>query len=239
MTISIIVPAYNEELTISPVLDAILSRVKNLGEIIVVDDGSTDRTGEICLGYQASTPIVHYYLLSCNKGKTEALKEGFKRSTGQIVIVQDADLEYDPRDINRVVAPIQDDEADVVFGSRFQTRNPIRAFYLGSYLANRLITFCSNIFTRARISDVETCYKAFRGEIIRHMVITSRRFGFEVEVAAKIAKLNLRVTEVPISYNGRSYAEGKKIGIQDGIMALVYILKYNLFCSKKASFTKF
>jgi len=238
MTISVIVPAFNEEKTIRPVIDAILSRVGNLQEIIIVDDGSTDRTGEICQGYQASTPLVHYYLQPHNKGKTEALKEGFRRSSGQIVIVQDADLEYDPMDINKVVAPILEDEADVVFGSRFHTRNPARAFYLRSYLANRLITFCSNLFTRARISDVETCYKAFRGETIRSMIITSQRFGFEVEVAAKIAKLNLRVAEVPISYNGRSYAEGKKIGVQDGIMALVYIVKYNLFCSKDASFTK-
>jgi len=238
MKISIVVPAYNEERTISGVLDAILSRVENLGEVIIIDDGSKDRTGEICLRYQGANPVFHYYLQPHNVGKTEALKEGFKHSTGDIVIVQDADLEYDPADINKVVGPIFAGTADVVFGSRFQSHNPAQSFYLRSYLANRLITFCSNLFTGHRFSDVETCYKAFRGEIIRNMVITSQRFGFEIEVTAKIAKLKVRVAEVGISYNGRSYAEGKKIGFKDGIMALFYIIKYNIFCSRKSSFLK-
>ncbi len=214
-----------------------LPEVANLGEIVIIDDGSRDRTGEICKQLQGSNPLIHYFPQPSNMGKTEALKEGFKRSTGEIVIVQDADLEYDPREINLVVKPIQDGRADVVYGSRFQARNPSQSFYLRSYLANRLITLCSNLFTGHKFSDVETCYKAFRGEIIRNMIITSKRFGFEVEVTAKIAKLAIRVDEVAISYNGRSYAEGKKIGIQDGIMALVYIVKYNWFCSQKSAFS--
>lgn len=235
-SISIIIPAYNEERTISGVLDAIASRVENLAEVIIIDDGSKDKTGEICRAYEEANPLFHYFLQPVNMGKTEALKAGFRYSTGEIVIVQDADLEYDPKDINKVVAPIQNGEADVVFGSRFQAGSPRQAFYLRSYLANRLITFCSNLFTGHRFSDVETCYKAFRGDIIRGMIITSERFGFEIEVTAKIAKLKIRVAEVGISYYGRSYAEGKKIGLNDGLMALFYILKYNLFCSRENSF---
>lgn len=237
MSISVIVPAYNEENTICQVVDALLAGVENLGEIIIIDDGSRDRTGEICKQLQGSNPLIHYFPQPSNMGKTEALKEGFRRSTGEIVIVQDADLEYDPAEINRVVKPIEAGKADVVYGSRFQARNPSQSFYLRSYLANRFITLCSNLFTGHKFSDVETCYKAFRGEIIRNMIITSKRFGFEVEVTAKIAKLDIRVDEVAISYNGRSYAEGKKIGIQDGIMALVYIVKYNWFCSQKSAFS--
>lgn len=239
MSISVIVPAYNEENTICQVVDTLLAGVENLGEIIIIDDGSRDRTGEICRQLQSSNPLIHYFPQPINMGKTEALKEGFKRSTGDIVIVQDADLEYDPAEINRVVKPIEEGKADVVYGSRFQARNPSQSFYFRSYLANRLLTLFSNLFTGHKFSDVETCYKAFRGEIIRNMIITSKRFGFEVEVTAKIAKLAIRVDEVAISYNGRSYAEGKKIGIQDGIMALVYIVKYNWFCPKKSAFSNF
>lgn len=237
MTISIIVPVYNEEDTISKVLDALLAKVADLGEIIVVDDGSQDATTSICREYAQKNSLVHYFPQPRNAGKTSALKEGIQRSSGEIVIIQDADLEYDPSEINAVVEPIQRGVADVVLGSRFLVRKTSRSLYFRHYLANQFITFLSNVFTDLNLTDVETGYKAFRGEIIRNMRITSRRFGFEVEVVAKVAKLKCRVYEVPISYYGRSYEEGKKIGLKDGLMAFCYILKYNLFCTKKASFT--
>ncbi len=238
MNISVIIPAYNEERTIAQVLDQVLEKVNNLGEVIIIDDGSKDNTSKISREYEASNPLVHYHLQPRNMGKTEALKEGFRRSTGDIVIVQDADLEYDPAEINDVVAPIQEGKADVVLGSRFLVRRTSRSVYFRHFMANKFITFLSNVLTDLNLTDVETCYKAFRGEIIRSMIITSSGFGFEVEVVAKVAKLKCRVYEVPISYYGRSYEEGKKIGAGDGIMALWYILKYNIFTSKKASFRK-
>lgn len=236
MQISVIVPTYNEAKTIEKVLDLLLTRVDHLGEVLVVDDGSTDETGRICREYAARSPKVRYIQQAVNGGKTEALKEGFKQSTGEIVIVQDADLEYDPGEINAVAEPIMSGVADVVLGSRFLVRKASRSLYFRHYLANKLITFTSNVFTDLNLTDVETCYKAFRGDIIRNMIITSKRFGFEIEAVAKVAKMKYRVYEVPISYYGRSYEEGKKIGFKDGIMALFYIKKYNLFTSKKASF---
>jgi glycosyltransferase involved in cell wall biosynthesis len=238
MKISVILPVYNEENTINQVINALLQKVENLLEIIVVDDGSTDSTGRISLKNQKENPIIHYILISENSGKTAALREGIKHSKGDIVIVQDADLEYDPQEINAVVEPIQTGVADVVLGSRFLVRKTSRSIYFRHYMANRFISFLSNLFTDLNLSDVETCYKAFRGEIIRNMIITSRRFGFEIEAIAKIAKLKCRVYEVPISYYGRSYEEGKKIGWVDGFMALVYVIKYNLLTSKKRSFRK-
>ena len=238
MNISVIVPAYNESKTIAKVLDLLLSKVENLGEVLVVDDGSTDETGRICREYVNANPKVRYILQPENRGKTEALKEGFRQSTGDIVIVQDADLEYDPADINHVAEPIMTGVADVVLSSRFLVRKTSRSLYFRHYMANKFITFMSNVFTDLNLTDVETCYKAFRGDIIRSMIITSKRFGFEIEAVAKVAKLRYRVYEVPISYYGRSYEEGKKIGFSDGLMALYYILKYNLFTSKKASFRR-
>ena len=236
MMISLIIPAYNEEKTLAQVLDQVLEKVHNLGEVIIIDDGSKDNTSVISREYEARNPLVHYYLQPRNMGKTEALKEGFRRSSGDIVIVQDADLEYDPAEINDVVAPIQEGKADVVLGSRFLVRRASRSVYFRHFMANKFITFLSNLLTDLNLTDVETCYKAFRGDIIRRMVITSTGFGFEVEVVAKVAKLKCRVYEVPISYYGRSYEEGKKIGTRDGVMALWYIIKYNIFTSKKASF---
>jgi glycosyltransferase involved in cell wall biosynthesis len=164
------------------------------------------------------------------------LKEGIRRSSGEIVIVQDADLEYNPAEINLVTFPIQSGKADVVLGSRLLAPGAIKSFYRRGYYANRLLTTLSNLFTGLRLTDMETCYKAFRGEIIRDMIITSKRFGFEVEVVAKVSKLKCRVCEVPISYYSRSYEEGKKIAFRDGLMALFYIIHYNVFCSREKSF---
>lgn len=236
MNISIIIPAYNEEATITQLLDLVLSKVEHLGEVIIIDDGSKDNTRQICQDYEKTHSVVHYYMQPQNMGKTEALKEGFRLSTGDIVIVQDADMEYDPAEINEVAAPIMEGQADVVLGSRFLVRRASRSIYFRHYMANKFITFLSNMLTDLNLTDVETCYKAFRGDIIRNVVITSKRFGFEVEVMAKVAKGKYRVYEVPISYYGRSYEEGKKIGFKDGLMAIFYIFKYNLFTSKKASF---
>ena len=173
-----------------------------------------------------------------NAGKTAALRAGFAASTGDIVIVQDADLEYDPVDIPVLTEPISKGRADVVYGSRFMTRRASRVLYFRHYLANQVLTFLSNLLTDLNLSDVETGYKAFRGEIIRNMVIETRGFGFEIEVTAKVAKLKCRVYEVPISYYGRTYEEGKKIGFKDGLDAIFYAFKYNLFVSMEKSFTK-
>lgn len=235
-SLSIIIPAYNEEKTIQKVLEEILEHVPAVFEIIVVDDGSRDHTATIVNDFSKVQPAVRLICHSANKGKTEALKTGFTASTGDIVIVQDADLEYDPADIPGVIEPILQDKADVVFGSRFLVRRATRVLYFRHYLANRFLTFLSNLFTDANFSDVETCYKAFRGEIIREMNITSSGFGFEIEVTAKVSKLKCRIYEVPISYYGRTYQEGKKIGVKDGILALYYIFKYNVFFNMKTAF---
>ncbi|HPH94734.1 MAG TPA: glycosyltransferase family 2 protein [Anaerolineaceae bacterium] len=237
MTLSVIVPAYNEEKTIEKVLQALQEKVPQVTEIIVVDDGSRDQTAALVEKAAAADGRIRLIRQPQNQGKTAALRTGFAASTGDIVIVQDADLEYDPADIQHVIDPILEDKADVVFGSRFLVRRAARILYFRHYMANRFLTFCSNLLTDINFSDVETCYKAFRGDIIRKMIITSSGFGFEIEVTAKIAKLGCRVYEVPISYYGRTYQEGKKIGWKDGFDALYYILKFNWFCSLKDSFT--
>ena len=167
---------------------------------------------------------------------TEALKAGFALTRGEIVIVQDADLEYDPAEIADVIQPILDGHADVVYGSRFLVRKASRVLYYYHYIGNKFLTMFSNLLTNVNMTDVETCYKAFRGDIIRNMVITSSGFGFEIEVTAKIAKLGCAIYETPISYYGRTYEEGKKIGFRDGLAALWFIVYYNLFCSLKSSF---
>lgn len=235
-TLSIVIPAYNEEKTIIAVINAILASNPNVYEIIIINDGSRDLTSDVVRDFAKTCPIVRLINHPRNKGKTEALKTGFAASCGGIVIVQDADLEYDPAEIPSIIEPILSGKADVVYGSRFLVRRATRILYFRHYLANRLITFLSDLLTDINFSDVETCYKAFRGEITRNMIITSRRFGFEIEVTAKIAKLKCRIYEVPISYYGRTYEEGKKIGLKDGLGAMYYILKYNLFTSRRGSF---
>jgi glycosyltransferase involved in cell wall biosynthesis len=236
--LSVVIPAYNEEATIATVLRKVLS-VPRLLEIIVVDDGSSDRTVEIVQQFTRDHPQIHLVKNSKNAGKTEALKQGFARTHGDIVIVQDADLEYDPEEISELIKPILDKKADVVYGSRFLVRRASRVLYFRHYLANQFLTFVCNLYTNLNMTDVETGYKAFRGDIIRSMIITSQGFGFEIEVTAKIAKLaelGIAVYEVPISYYGRTYAEGKKIGFTDGVAALWYILRYNFFCGLNQSF---
>ena len=234
-TLSIVVPAFNEEATLQPVIEKLL-QVPHLHEIIVVDDCSTDRTPAIGSALQAQHPQVRVICQPRNQGKTAALKRGFAATTGDIVIVQDADFEYDPSEIIDVIRPILEHRADVVYGSRFLVRKATRVLYFYHYLANKALTFFSNLLTNVNFSDVETGYKAFRGDIIRNMIITSSRFGFEIEVTAKVCKLGCATYEVPISYYGRTYEQGKKIHMSDGLAAFWYIIQYNWLTSLKSSY---
>jgi glycosyltransferase involved in cell wall biosynthesis len=233
--LSVVVPAYNEESTLSEIAARLLA-VPEAGEIIIVNDCSTDRTGVIADILAAEQPRIKVFHHAVNAGKTEALKTGFALTTGQIVIVQDADLEYDPSEIRDLIAPIVEGHADVVYGSRFLVRKASRVLYFYHYIGNKALTFLSNLCTNINMTDVETCYKAFRGDIIRNMKITSAGFGFEIEVTAKVAKLGVAIYEVPISYHGRTYEQGKKIGMKDGIAALWYVFRFNFLCSLKNSF---
>ena len=233
--LSIVVPAYNEEGTLSGIVERLLA-VQEACEIIIVDDCSTDGTRAISDRLAAEDPRIKVAHHRVNAGKTEALKTGFALTTGKIVIVQDADLEYDPEEIGDVIAPILEGNADVVYGSRFLVRKGSRVLYFYHYIANKGLTFLSNLCTNVNMTDVETCYKAFRGEIVRNMRITSSGFGFEIEVTAKVAKLGVSIYEVPISYHGRTYEQGKKIGMKDAIAAFWYIFRFNFLCSLENSF---
>jgi glycosyltransferase involved in cell wall biosynthesis len=207
-------------------------------EVIVVNDCSKDRTAEIVRELALSDPRVRLLQHDVNRGKTAALKTGFAELRGEIVIVQDADLEYDPSEIPDVIQPILNGDADVVYGSRFLVRKASRVLYFYHFLANKALTFTSNLFTNINLTDVETGYKAFRSEIMRQMKITSSGYGFEIEVTAKVAKLGCAIYEVPISYYGRTYEQGKKIGAIDGVAAFWYVLRYNVFCDLPSSFVK-
>jgi glycosyltransferase involved in cell wall biosynthesis len=233
--LSVVIPAFDEESTLADVVNRVLA-LHSLREIVIVDDCSRDRTGAIADELAREHPKVRVAHHAKNRGKTEALKTGFALTEGDVVIVQDADLEYDPAEIDDLIAPILAGHADVVYGSRFLVRKAVRVLYFYHYVANRGLTFLSNLLTNVNMTDVETGYKAFRGEIIRNMIITSSGFGFEIEVTAKIAKLKCAIYEAPISYYGRTYEEGKKIGFSDGLAALWYILKFNIFCSLKDSY---
>lgn len=233
--LSVVIPAFNEESTLARVV-ARVQAIPSLFEIVIVDDCSSDGTAAIADDLARHDPRIKVAHHPKNRGKTEALKTGFALTSGEIVIVQDADLEYAPEEIAVVIAPILAGEADVVYGSRFLVRKATRVLYFYHYLANKSLTFFSNLLTNVNMTDVETGYKAFRGEIIRNMTITSSGFGFEIEVTAKMAKLKCAIYEVPISYYGRTYEQGKKIGMKDGIAALWYIVKFNLFCSLAQSF---
>jgi glycosyltransferase involved in cell wall biosynthesis len=233
--LSVVIPVYNEAETLPRVLRRLL-RLPHLLEVVVIDDGSTDGTRAVADSFVSEDARVRVSTLPRNSGKTAALKLGFSMTHGEVVVVQDADLEYDPSDIPGLIQPILDGHADVVYGSRFLVRKAARVLYYYHFLANKLLTFLSNAMTNLNMTDIETGYKAFRGEIIRNMVITSSGFGFEIEVTAKIAKLKCAVYEVPISYYGRTYEQGKKIGFSDGLLALWLIFRFNLFCSLHKSF---
>lgn len=234
MTLSVVMPAFNEENTIATVVRRVLEIPFNV-EIVIVNDGSTDNTPQIIDNLAKEDSRIRA-VHQKNSGKTAALRKGFALTTGDVVIVQDADLEYDPAEIIHVVGPIFGGQADVVYGSRFLVRREARVLYFYHYVANRFLTVFSNILTNLNMTDVETGYKAFRGDIIRSMNIVSTGFGVEIEVTAKIAKLKAAIYEVPISYYGRTYDEGKKIGLSDGILAIWYVVRFNLFCSLRQSF---
>jgi len=233
--LSIVIPAYNEGKTIHLILDKIkaaplLNQIEK--EVIVVNDCSRDDTEAAVLRYMQANPElpISYYKHEVNKGKGAALHTGISKATGQYLIIQDADLEYDPREYNILLQPILEGFADVVYGSRFMGGSPHRILFFWHTIGNKFLTFLSNMFTNLNLTDMETCYKLFRTDVIQAIVLKENRFGFEPEVTAKIARVpGVRIYEVGISYYGRTYAEGKKINWKDGFRAIYCILKYNLF----------
>jgi glycosyltransferase involved in cell wall biosynthesis len=230
MKLTAIIPCYNERGTIVEIINRVKNAPVNSIEIIVVDDASND--GSTDLIREQIEPVVDKVIYHPkNMGKGAALRSGFNVATGDIVVVQDADLEYDPQEYPRLMQPIISGRADVVFGSRFMGGNPHRVVYFWHMVGNRFLTLISNMFTNINLTDMETCYKMFRHEVVQSIAIKEDRFGFEPEITAKVAKAGFRIYEVGISYYGRTYAEGKKISWRDGFRAIYSILKYNLFKS--------
>jgi glycosyltransferase involved in cell wall biosynthesis len=228
MKLSVIVPCYNERQTIRQIVEAIRKSPYEPKEIIVVDDCSTDGTRDY-LRDELAEMVDQILFHDVNKGKGAALRTGIKAATGDLVVIQDADLEYDPQEYPALVAPILAGKADVVFGSRFLGAGAHRVVYFWHRVGNGFLTLLSNMFTNINLTDMETCYKVFRREIIQSIDIEENRFGFEPEITAKVSKLDCRIYEIGISYYGRTYEEGKKIGWRDGVRAIYCILKYNLF----------
>ncbi len=222
--LSVVTPCFNEAQTIKIVMEQVLAS-PFVRELIVVDDGSTDNTLEIAR--ECGDPRVRVLAQGVNQGKGAALRRGFAETTSDYVIVQDADLEYDPREYGLMLQPLLDGKADVVFGSRFHSSQPHRVLYYWHSVGNKALTTLSNMFTDLNLTDMETCYKAFRREVLESVTIEEARFGIEPEITAKVARGGWRVYEVGISYDGRTYAEGKKIGWKDGVRALYCVVKYS------------
>ncbi len=236
--LSIVIPAYNEGRTIHQILDRI-KNVELIGgldrELIIVNDFSTDNTEEAILKYQKANPNlpITYYKHEKNKGKGAALHTGIDKATGDFIVIQDADLEYDPQEYNILLQPILDDFADVVYGSRFMGGKPHRILFFWHSIGNKMLTAASNAFTNLNLTDMETCYKMWRSELVKSVKLKEQRFGFEPEVTAKVSRLpKVRIYEVGISYYGRTYEEGKKINWKDGVRAIYCILKYNIWSKK-------
>lgn len=232
MKLSVVIPCYNERATIRDIVAAVCSAPFEDKEIIIVDDCSSDGTRAI-LQQEIEGKVARVLYHDVNQGKGAALRTGFAAATGDIVVIQDADLEYNPNEYPDLVRPIMDGLADVVYGSRFQGGRPHRVLYFWHSVGNQFLTLVSNMMSNLNLTDMETCYKAFRREIIQGITIQENRFGFEPEITAKVAKMHCRIFEVGISYSGRTYAEGKKINWKDGVAALYCIVKYNLFAGRK------
>lgn len=227
MVLSVIIPCFNERKTIRTIVQKVRAAVSSDLEIIIVNDASTDGSESIIDKLAADdVKVVHH---PKNRGKGAAIETGFRHATGDVVLVQDADLEYDPKDYRQLLQPILDGDADVVFGSRFMGAGPHRVVYFWHMVGNRVLTLLSNMFTNINLTDMETGYKVFRRDVLHELQIEEQRFGFEPEITAKLAQRRCRFYEVGISYYGRTYEEGKKIGWRDGVRALYVILKYNLW----------
>ncbi len=235
-TLSVVIPVYNEERTIEKIFDAV-SKIQIVKEIIIIDDNSEDQSvkkiQEIIDNFSGNKDALNLVFSknSKNMGKGFSIRKGFKLATCDVIVVQDADLEYDPKEYTSLIKPIYEDKADVVYGSRF-IGGTHRVLYFWHYVGNKILTILSNMFSNLNLTDMETCYKMFRREILNHIELKSNRFGFEPEFTAKIARANLRIYELPISYYGRTYSDGKKITWKDGVAAFYHIVRYNMSLNK-------
>lgn len=235
--LSVVIPIYNEEATLEEILSDVLKQ-RIVGEVVLVDDGSSDGTAAIARERADKVDKIRFFEHDYNRGKGAALRTGFSHASKPFVIVQDADMEYDPGDFGRVVAPLVADEAEVVYGSRYLKKDPRNVMRFWHTMGNRFLTLLSNMVSDLYVTDMETCYKGFRRDVIKAIPLEENRFGFEPEVTAKIARMKLRVMETSINYYPRSYDEGKKIGWKDGVRAIWCIAKYNLFDREAIAWTK-